>query len=253
MPHLLLLLLSLLLACGRPSPTPRPPSPPQQPPPAKSVGQWRLTLGTSGGITGGGGGLEVWSDGSVFRNSWNSPSEKTLPEYLGTLPAEEMGSLYSLLKKAESVSHADYQNMTTSMSWKGLEPLFRHDWAWGSGDSPPSALAEVEAVLSKLEGLEKPTPEALHWGNSPVKARADLLIAQGQTYALTVGVGKEVYRVMGKGQPDLSGLVGKTLELEEKKGTLSIDKVEDGWLSGTHRKGEKKTDFRLPAWITVAP
>lgn len=248
------LLLLSLLACQRPTPpikpVPNEPKPPQQ----KSQGEWRATLGTSGGITGGGQSTEIWSDGSVFSISILGANAGPGTTYLGQWDQARIDTLYGSLKKAKSVNHSDYQNMTTTLAWLGQDPVFRHDWAWGFEDSSiPSVLKELESKFADREGLQQPQP-GMQWNGKPLtEGRAELFLAQGQTYTLTLQVGTQTFKASGKGQlGSLSGLVGLTLSLEES-GSVEVEKVEGGWLTGHLTRAEQKTPFRLPAWLTVAP
>lgn len=201
---------------------------------------WRITLTTAGGITGGGGGTELRSDGSLFRLRIVKPGYVTRT-YLGQVDKSKLQAVLTRLKAAESVNQHEYANMTTSLTFQA--PGTRRDYSWESGRSDlPEALTRLVSTLESLS--PKPGAEPCWNGKENAEASADLFLAQGQHYTLTVKADKQPLTFKGQGGVGRVGdLKGKTL------GELKITAAGPWWIEGTH----KGRPFRLPVWTEVAP
>ena len=201
---------------------------------------WRITLITAGGITGGGGGTELRSDGSLFKTNMVTPGDSTRT-YLGKVDKAQLQTVLARLKAAEGVKLNQYANMTTRLSYQA--PGSRRDYSWEKGNRDlPAPLA---SLVSSLQNLAPKAGGGPCWdGKENAEASADLFLAQGQAYTLTVRVGKKKLEFKGQGGVGQAGdLKGKTL------GELKITAAGPWWIEGTHQ-GKK---FRLPVWTEVAP
>jgi hypothetical protein len=226
---------------------------PTMPEVPKDLGPWRASLGSAGGASGGGGGLEVWSDGSVFSYTIDLAPGSRKSEYLGQLSEQDTKDLLLDLLRAKDVKHQKYENMTTSMSWTSMNSAFRHDWSWPMGDtSIPKALSSLETRLNRENMTLTPGDPPAFMG---VQGRADVFVAIDGSFDLTLsGTGGEAVRGKGKGPLGLlSELKGQNIPLESDVGEIRVTNVENGWLTGEVKRGDKVDSFRLPAWFEVAP
>lgn len=256
---IVLALLLLLVGCHPETYVPENPDVSGTPSPAEtaevSKAFWRATLGSSGGVTGGGSSLTVWSDGSVFELSRLDPNAGLETKYLGQVSQAKVGELQKVLSAAEAETYQEYGNMTTTLVWQ-QEGSSRRDWAWEMGDSKlPAALKAVEKVMSDLTPASGEKP-LLVWGDAKCdQGRVDFLIGQGQQSTLTLWCEDIALTADVKGPVGgLKELVGfENIFIREHEGTLKVTDVQGGWISGTLDLDGKQGRFRLPAWVTVAP
>ena len=249
-----ILVCSLLLAC---TPTHSTPSSPE----SVAVAPWRASLSTSGGITGGGGGVEIWSDGSVFSRDILPGALTAVPVYKGALTKVQAEKLETLLVDAKSVTLSNYSNMSTSLHWQAIDHSYRHDWVWEVSDaSIPAQLKDIEQAFKSAKNLQPGTPPLLSLGGVESKqCSAALLIGQGQTYRLDLSAKLSEAKnleVSVSGQAPLgklSELAGQEFVSEDKSTTIKVSKVSGAWLEGKFEKEGQSGTFRVPAWATVAP
>lgn len=201
---------------------------------------WRITLTTAGGITGGGGGTELRSDGSLFKTTMVTPGHATRT-YLGKVDKTQLQKVLNCLKAAEGIQLRQYANMTTSLVYQSAGSRRDYSWEQGRRDLP----VPLTGLVSALRSLKAEAGSGPRWaGKEATGASADLLLAQGQHYTLTVRTAKQSLQFKGQGGVGQAGdLKGKTL------GDLKVEAAGPWWIEGTH-KGQP---FRLPVWTEVAP
>lgn len=256
---ILILLSSLMLACtpgkvSSPSPSPTPEAP-------SNLSPWRISLSTSGGVSGGGNGVEIWSDGSVFSIELMPGGRPATPIYKGKLPQKQIDSLIELLNTATSVNLRNYSNMSTTLSWQAFDNSFRHDWVWQMSDpNLPASLEDLEKSVGSLGTLEPGRIPNLSLGEfRSDRGFAALMIGQGQTFKLTLAGSRpdaENLEISVSGTTplgQLSDLQGQNLVSEDKLTTIKVEKVSTGWVEGRLEHDGKTGTFHLPTWVTVAP
>lgn len=244
-------LLSLILAIS--------PAPERGPDPVTSstrspAASWRLSLVTAGGFTGGGSGVEIWSDGSVFSMSTAVGGSEAEREYMGQKSCDAVRNLAKLLAEAEDVSYQKRGNMTTAMAWWGDD--FRHEWSWPSFEKDvPQVLSAVKESLAAPEGLASGTPPSFKLGGHHVeKGAIHVLVAQDQTFTISLRAGD--FRFEGEGRAEvhrLSEVSGITVPSEADEGSITVTEVDGGWITGEVKLNGETGQFRLPGWITVTP
>lgn len=238
----LLLLAILLFSCSPNSAPIASPTASEAPP---ALGFWRATLGESGGVTGGGGSVEIWSDGSVFSHRWDTAGSAKLSEYQGQYSPAQLGALTEALTRASKVKHQEYSNMTTSVSWQGSEQSFRHDWAWPES-SAPGELAGLAPLFHQQPASEGASPEGA--------SRADIFVAIDGLFSLTLSrPGAE--NLLFKSEARFEGvqsLKGRTLKSADGT-TIEVTAADWGWLEGQLKSGESSSKVRIPHWVEVAP
>lgn len=244
------LIVSLLAMLGCQPPPPANPvaseSPRSEPTPtptaSTSTGFWRLSAGSSGGITGGGGRREIWSDGSVFALKWDTAGSPMESEYQGQIGASDVETLEALLQKAQSIAHYIPSNMTISVEWTG-ENVHKY-WAWEHGGQPPAPLGELKSAIGQV-GPKEGTPPS--WDGKPEPAATAILLLGAEDRSLNLMVGGQAHKAP---LPDTvkkpSDLAGSEWDIAE--GKVKVATVEGGWLLGEVVLKEKIHPYRMPVF-----
>jgi hypothetical protein len=111
---------------------------------------WEITTGCSGGVTGGGGGYTVLSDGKLFQ--WQAPTPTASTKKL--LGKIECAAAEALRARLEAISFRDIDfkessNMTCSVTLR--EGLTDHQVTWPVSDPFPPQ--EVMDIFYDIEAL----------------------------------------------------------------------------------------------------
>lgn len=113
---------------------------------------WEITTGCSGGVTGGGSGFTVFSNGKLYQ--WQAPTPRASSKQL--LGEIECGVADALRSRLEAISFRDIDfsessNMTCSLTLR--EDLTDHRVAWPvSGPFPAQGVMEI---FQEIEALGK--------------------------------------------------------------------------------------------------
>lgn len=196
---------------------------------------WRITYGTWGGFTGGGGGIELRSDGSLFATKAVVPSHE-VRTYQGRVDEKKLQEIYELAQKAGSVSFRHPANMTTSLNFYGDK---QYNFAWEIGRTDmPKPVVDWASALQSLRAKPGPGPQ---WNGEPnSEASATLSLSKDKPVSIKVTLGEESEDFQGtdclQQAKDLAG---------HSVSDLKITRVNRWWIEGEHRG---KT-FRLPLWV----
>lgn len=113
---------------------------------------WQITTGCSGGITGGGSGFTIISDGKIYQ--WQAPTTTASSKKL--LGEIECGVADALRSKLETISFrgivfSESSNITCSLTLR--ESLLEHKVAWPvGGPFPPQGVMDT---FHEIEALGK--------------------------------------------------------------------------------------------------
>jgi len=117
---------------------------------------WVVTIGSEGGITGGGSGYRIHADGRV--ESWKRLTAQAEPEstLLGRAPRKEVENLHATLTKTTSLEAAtgNRGNMTAFLDWREGQLSKRYTWIDGDAPAAPVATA-FEAAMQIVRSLPK--------------------------------------------------------------------------------------------------
>ena len=196
---------------------------------------WRITYGTWGGFTGGGGGIELRSDGSLFATKAVVPSHE-VRTYQGQVDEKKLKEIYDLAQKAGCVSFRHPANMTTSLNFYG-DKHYNFAWEIGRTDMPQP----VVDWASALQSLRAKPGEGPQWnGKDNSEASATLSLSKDKPASIKVTVGEESETFEGTDTVEQAAdLAGHSV------GALKITRVDQWWIEG-EREGQK---FRLPLWV----
>lgn len=200
---------------------------------AAQADPWRVTYGTWGGYTGGGGGMELRSDGSLFSLKADVPS-RNVRTFRGQVEESDLKRIHALALAAQDTTLREQANMTTRLVYEG-EKRYAYSWEIGRKDLPQPIVDWISALTS-LEARPVSGPQ---WdGESDNEAGAELILS-GEEAVLRIAVGTErkEFRFSEK-VSKADDLAGKT------SGPLEIAKVEKGWIEGS----QGGLPFRLPLW-----
>ena len=117
---------------------------------------WVVTLGSEGGITGGGSGYRIHADGRV--ESWKRLTAQAEPEstLLGRAQAKEVENLHTALSKTTSLETAtgNRGNMTAFLDWR--EGQLSKRYTWIDGDTPAAPVATAfETAMQIVRSLQR--------------------------------------------------------------------------------------------------
>jgi hypothetical protein len=116
---------------------------------------WQVSLGTSGGVTGGGGQTVVYSDGKVESQKWDNTLIPT-SEPIGNADLEMVKALGELMSKTELVTleHKNYSNMSTSLTWEYGKESRTYVWEAGSANLPESLQTAIDMFERAVDSAE---------------------------------------------------------------------------------------------------
>ena len=110
---------------------------------------WQVSLGSSGGFTGGGTSLTVLSDGRVIRGKWSEAMSPRKDQLVRTMSAKEVQALKKVLRDPALVKLKldEHANMTTFLNYQ--EGKVKRHYSWSMGKNPPTQLQRAyQAVES---------------------------------------------------------------------------------------------------------
>lgn len=196
---------------------------------------WRITYGTWGGFTGGGGGIELRSDGSLFATKAVVPSQE-VHTYQGQVEPATLQQVHELAQKARCVDFREPANMTTSLKYYGDQQA-SYAWEIGRTDLPQPLLDWTQALQS-IKAQPGVSPQ---WDGKPQnEASATLSLSDEKAATIKVTVGDDTQTFKGDAPAsNPAQLEGRSVD------GLTITKVSDWWLEG-ERDG---LGFRLPLWV----
>lgn len=199
---------------------------------AAQADPWRMTFGTWGGYSGGGGGMELRSDGSIFSLKADLPS-RNVRTFRGQVEKAELERIHALALAARGVSFDEPANMTTRLTYEG-EKRYVYRWEIGRTDIP-DPLTEWVAALTSLQTEPARGPQ---WeGQENNETSAELIPGEESVLRLWLGAERRDFPFSWEVN-DIPDLVGRT------SGSLKVTSAAEGWIEGCHEGNA----FRLPVW-----
>lgn len=110
---------------------------------------WQARAGQSGGFTGGGSYLSVFSDGRVTQTTWSDAGAPKKERPVRTLPKKDVLALEKILNDPAllAVQHNQPSNMTSYLEVQAGKVIRRY--AWGLGSTPPAPLRRAYDAVNR--------------------------------------------------------------------------------------------------------
>jgi len=119
---------------------------------------WTVTIGESGGFTGGGGGYEIRADGRV--RSWTrlTPHDDIETQRIGKASDQSIERLYAAMTSSElrDLQLSEAGNMTAFLNWTLGDETRHYFWPEGTQLPGPVARAQDAAMAAVEEALANP-------------------------------------------------------------------------------------------------
>ena len=117
---------------------------------------WRVSLGSRGGVTGGGGVVIVYTDGSVEVEKYG-PNGQLEIEQIGKADIElvkEVGEAMNT-KNLIELDHKEFANMTTSLTWHYDGKSRTYAWETGTNNLPTPIQSAVDAFKQTVDSVQQ--------------------------------------------------------------------------------------------------